>query len=50
MLYDVGVEARDSLASSKRVEVFAFQRPYAYTVILNTQHTGPARAPRFAVR
>lgn len=35
MLYDVGIEARDSLASSTRVKVFEFQRPYAYTVILN---------------
>ena len=54
MLYDVGVEARDSLASSKRVEVFAFQRPYAYTVILNTntpalRNASIRRALNFAV-
>jgi peptide/nickel transport system substrate-binding protein len=35
MLYDVGIDGRDSLASSTRVNVFEFQRPYAYTVILN---------------
>jgi peptide/nickel transport system substrate-binding protein len=38
MLYDVGIEGRDSLASSKLVKVYEFQRPYAYTVILNS-HT-----------
>jgi peptide/nickel transport system substrate-binding protein len=35
MLYDVGVEALDSLTSSRDVQVHAFQRGYAFLVLLN---------------
>lgn len=37
MLYDVGVEALDSLERSSDVGVFVFQRPYALLAVLNTQ-------------
>ena len=43
MLYDVGIDGRDSLASSKFVKVYEFQRPYAYTVILNS-HAPPLKS------
>ena len=35
MLYDVGVDAQDSLQSSNEVKVYPFQRGYAYLVLLN---------------
>lgn len=35
MLYDVGVEALDSLESSRNVNIFTFQRGYAYMLLLN---------------
>jgi peptide/nickel transport system substrate-binding protein len=35
MLYDVGVDALDSLEPSKNAKVFTFQRPYAYLVTFN---------------
>jgi peptide/nickel transport system substrate-binding protein len=37
MLYDVGVDALDSLESSSDVKIFTFERGYAYMVLLNTQ-------------
>jgi peptide/nickel transport system substrate-binding protein len=37
MLYDVGIDALDSLKSSNEVNVFPFQRGYAYLVLLNVQ-------------
>ena len=37
VLYEVGVEALDSLQSSKDVKVFSFQRGYAYLLLLNLQ-------------
>jgi peptide/nickel transport system substrate-binding protein len=37
MLYDVGVDALDSLQSSNEVKVFTFQRGYAYLLMLNFQ-------------
>jgi peptide/nickel transport system substrate-binding protein len=37
MLYDVGVDALDSLQSSSDVKVFTFQTRYAYMVLLNVQ-------------
>jgi peptide/nickel transport system substrate-binding protein len=41
MLYDVGIDALDSLKSSNEVNVFPFQRGYAYMLLLNV------RQPRF---
>jgi peptide/nickel transport system substrate-binding protein len=35
MLYDVGIDALDSLKSSNEVNVFPFQRGYAYFLLLN---------------
>jgi peptide/nickel transport system substrate-binding protein len=35
MLYEVGVDAVDSLRSSSAVDVFPFQRGYAFMVVLN---------------
>jgi peptide/nickel transport system substrate-binding protein len=37
MLYDVGIDALDSLQPSTNVNVFTFDRPYAYVAILNTR-------------
>ena len=36
MLYEVGIDAVDSLSASTQAKVFAFQRPYAFLVFLNT--------------
>ncbi|MQA29747.1 MAG: hypothetical protein GEU82_07905 [Luteitalea sp.] len=40
MLYDVGVDALDSLTPSTGVKVFAHQRAYAYVVLLNVRKAG----------
>ena len=46
MLFDVGIDALDSLQSSNDVGVYTFQRGYAYMLLLNTQR--PAlRDPAF---
>lgn len=37
MLYEVGLDAIDLIQPSRTTQLFAFQRPYAYTVILNTR-------------
>jgi peptide/nickel transport system substrate-binding protein len=37
MLYDVGVEALDSLEASRQVRIFPFQRGYALLVLLNVE-------------
>jgi peptide/nickel transport system substrate-binding protein len=37
MLYEVGLDAIDLIQPSRNTQLFAFQRPYAYTVILNTR-------------
>ena len=37
VLYDVGIDALDSLESSNDIGVFAFQRGYAYMLLLNVQ-------------
>ncbi|MEO8260917.1 MAG: ABC transporter substrate-binding protein [Acidobacteriota bacterium] len=37
MLYDVGIDALDSLKSSNEVNLFPFQRGYAYLLLLNPQ-------------
>jgi peptide/nickel transport system substrate-binding protein len=37
MLYEVGVDALDSLQPSSGTRVFTFQRPYAYVAVLNVQ-------------
>ncbi len=37
MLYDVGADAIDSLKSSSDVEIFPFQRAYAFIVLLNAR-------------
>ena len=42
MLYEVGLDALESLEASSRVSVFRFSRPYAYVIMLN------ARKPIFA--
>jgi peptide/nickel transport system substrate-binding protein len=45
MLYEIGAEAMALLEGSTQVQVFTFQRPYAYAAILNVQR--PAlRDPR----
>jgi peptide/nickel transport system substrate-binding protein len=44
MLYEVGLDALESLEASSRVSVFTFSRPYAYVIMLN------ARKPMFASR
>jgi peptide/nickel transport system substrate-binding protein len=36
MLYEVGIDALDSLQTSKQVRVFSYRRHYAYVVIFNT--------------
>ncbi len=36
MLYEVGIDALDSLEPSSNTKVFSFPRPYAYLAILNT--------------
>jgi peptide/nickel transport system substrate-binding protein len=38
MLYEVGVDALDSLEASNEVNVFAFQRSYAYLLLLNLRN------------
>jgi peptide/nickel transport system substrate-binding protein len=38
MLYEVGIDAVDSLRPSTQTKVFAFQRPYAFLVFLNTSN------------
>lgn len=35
MLYEVGIDALDSLRPSAQTKVFTFQRPYAFLVLLN---------------
>jgi peptide/nickel transport system substrate-binding protein len=35
MLYDVGVDAMDSLSQSNEVNLFSFRRAYAHTVVFN---------------
>jgi peptide/nickel transport system substrate-binding protein len=37
MLYEVGVDALDSLQPSSGTKVFTYERPYAYVAILNVQ-------------
>jgi peptide/nickel transport system substrate-binding protein len=37
MLYDVGVEALDSIEASKEIKTFTFQRGYAYMMLLNVR-------------
>ncbi len=37
MLYEVGVDALDLIEPSRNTTLFTFDRPYAYTVILNTR-------------
>jgi peptide/nickel transport system substrate-binding protein len=37
MLYEVGLDAIDLIQPSRNTQLFVFQRPYAYTVILNTR-------------
>ena len=37
MLYEVGLDAIDLIQPSRHTKLFTFQRPYAYTVILNTR-------------
>ena len=37
MLYEIGVDAIDLLKGSTQVQVFSFERPYAYAVILNVR-------------
>lgn len=49
MLYEVGVDSLDSLESSNDVNVFSFQRAYAYLLLLNVR--APAlRDPAFRRR
>jgi peptide/nickel transport system substrate-binding protein len=38
MLYDVGIDALDSLKSSNEVNVFPFQRGYSYFLLLNVRN------------
>ena len=45
MLYEVGVDALDSLESSNEVNIFTFQRGYAYLLLLNVAGAD-ARATR----
>jgi peptide/nickel transport system substrate-binding protein len=37
MLFDVGVDALDLIEPSSQIQVFAFERPYAYMAVLNTR-------------
>jgi peptide/nickel transport system substrate-binding protein len=37
MLYDVGVEALDSIEASKEIQTYTFQRGYAYMMLLNVR-------------
>jgi peptide/nickel transport system substrate-binding protein len=46
MLYEVGLDAIDLIQPSRNTKLFAFQRPYAYTVILNTR-SGVLKNPAF---
>jgi peptide/nickel transport system substrate-binding protein len=46
MLYDVGIDALDSLQPSKQAEVFTFRRPYAYIALLNVRRK-PFQDPAF---
>ena len=48
MLYDVGIDALDSLKSSNDVNVFPFQRGYAYFLLLNVRNPTPEGSRRFA--
>ena len=49
MLYEVGVDALDSLESSNEVNIFTFQRTYAYLLLLNVR-TPTLRDPAFRRR
>lgn len=40
VLYEVGVDALDFLGKSSAINVFTFERPYVYTLVLNSRH-GP---------
>lgn len=44
MLYEVGIDALDSMAGSSRVSVYTFDRPYQYVVFLNS-HSPKLRSP-----
>ena len=44
MLYDVGLDALDSLQASSKVSVYTYPRSYAYVILLNTRR--PALASR----
>ncbi len=35
MLYEVGVDAFDSLQPASDTKIFTFQRPYAYIIVFN---------------
>jgi peptide/nickel transport system substrate-binding protein len=39
MLYEVGVDALDSLSQSTQARTFVFQRPYAFLVLLNVRNS-----------
>jgi peptide/nickel transport system substrate-binding protein len=45
VLYEVGIEALDSLGRSSEINIFTFDRPYVYTLVLNSRH-GPFRDQR----
>jgi peptide/nickel transport system substrate-binding protein len=49
MLYEVGVDALDSLESSNEVNIFSFPRSYAYLLLLN-ERTPVLRDPAFRRR
>jgi peptide/nickel transport system substrate-binding protein len=40
VLYEVGVDALDSLGKSSAINVFTFERPYVFTLVLNSRR-GP---------
>ena len=42
VLYEVGVDALDSLGRSSEINIFTFDRPYVYTLLFNGRH-GPFR-------
>jgi ABC-type transport system substrate-binding protein len=44
MLYDVGLDALDSLQASSQVSVYTFPRSYAYVLVLNTRRPALASA------
>ena len=48
VLYEVGVDALDSLQSSSQVSVYPYQRPFAYVIVLNAQ-SKITRAPAVRV-